>query len=223
MKECKKCGIIKEIELFYKKCNSCKSCEIERTKEYIRKNKEKVSQKNKQRYLENREENLAKKRLYDDKNREKVREKARNRYDRDAAKEYYKKNKDKILKRNKEWSDSNKEIHRKMNKTNVKKWMKLHPHVVVWRQILYRTIKKFNKIKEESTIELLGYSAEDLKSHIQSLFKEGMSWENWGEWHIDHIKPLSSFDKDAPISEVNSLENLRPLWANENLSRPKKY
>lgn len=92
----------------------------------------------------------------------------------------------------------------------------------MWRQILYRTIRKFGKIKESSTQEILGYSASDLKYHIENLFTEGMSWKNWGEWHIDHIIPLHSFDKETPIHIVNSLSNLRPLWAEENLKRSKK-
>lgn len=39
-----------------------------------------------------------------------------------------------------------------------------------------------------------------------------MSWDNYGEWHIDHIKPLTKFDKDTPIHIVNALSNLQPLW-----------
>jgi hypothetical protein len=56
-----------------------------------------------------------------------------------------------------------------------------------------------------------------------SVFKNGMTWENYGEWHIDHIRPVSSFDKDDEVSVINSLENLQPLWAYENLSKSKKY
>jgi len=40
-----------------------------------------------------------------------------------------------------------------------------------------------------------------------------MNWNNYGEWHIDHIKPVISFDKNTPPSVVNALENIRPLWA----------
>jgi len=49
-----------------------------------------------------------------------------------------------------------------------------------------------------------------------------MSWENRGEWHIDHIKPVSSFDKSEKMSVVNSLDNLQPLWAKDNLSKGSK-
>ena len=66
--------------------------------------------------------------------------------------------------------------------------------------------------KNGKTIELLGYSAIQLKIHIESLFTEGMNWDNYGEWHIDHIKPLNSFEKNSLPSVVNALSNLRPMW-----------
>lgn len=60
---------------------------------------------------------------------------------------------------------------------------------------------------------MLGYSAEELKKHISNLLTDGMSWDNYGEWHIDHIKPVSLFDRDTPMSVVCALSNLQPLWA----------
>ena len=59
---------------------------------------------------------------------------------------------------------------------------------------------------------MLGYSALDLYHHMIPLFTEGMSWNNHGEWHIDHIKPLSKFDSETPINVINTLSNLQPLW-----------
>jgi hypothetical protein len=91
--------------------------------------------------------------------------------------------------------------------------------VLAWRAILNNTLKRFNTKKEDKTINLLGYSASELKKHIESLFLEGMSWENYGDWHIDHIKMVSTFDKETPMNIVNSLDNLRPLWAEDNCSR----
>ena len=79
------------------------------------------------------------------------------------------------------------------------------------------------KNKENKTIKYLKYSAIDLKIHIENLFEEGMNWENHGEFHIDHIKPISSFDIDSEPSEINALSNLRPLWALDNLSKGSKY
>ena len=79
-----------------------------------------------------------------------------------------------------------------------KRWPheKENPWNESWRSILKSCLKRIGSIKEESTIEMLGYSSLELKEHLEKLFVEGMTWENRVEWHIDHIKPISSFDKD---------------------------
>lgn len=69
-----------------------------------------------------------------------------------------------------------------------------------------------------SSCEKLGYSLSEFKVHIESLFKDGMSWDNHGEWHIDHIIPVSKFPIEN-ISQVNALNNLQPLWAIDNLKK----
>jgi hypothetical protein len=79
--------------------------------------------------------------------------------------------------------------------------------------MLKNCIVRLGQKKEGHTIDLLGYSALDLKNHISSLFTDGMSWDNYGEWHIDHIKRVCEFPKDTHPSVVNALSNLRPLWA----------
>lgn len=67
----------------------------------------------------------------------------------------------------------------------------------------------------------LYYTRDELIKHLESLFKDGMSWDNYGEWHIDHIKPISAFIKEGNLNhnEVNALDNLQPLWAKDNLSK----
>jgi hypothetical protein len=76
------------------------------------------------------------------------------------------------------------------------------------------------------TFDLLGYSSADLKAHIELLFVPGMSWENYGEWHIDHIVPLSSFSYSTPeepaFKAAWALKNLQPLWAADNLKKHAK-
>ncbi len=96
------------------------------------------------------------------------------------------------------------------------------PHIKAWRSILRGFLSRIDKKKEHRTHELLKYSAEDLKTHINKFLKEGMTWENYGEWHIDHIVHVSFFKKDAPIHIVNGLMNLRPLDAKSNISRHNK-
>ena len=77
--------------------------------------------------------------------------------------------------------------------------------------------------KGSSTIELLGLSIEDTKNYLESLFTPGMTWENHGlhGWHIDHIRPCSSFDLSDPIQQKACFHysNLQPLWAEDNLKK----
>jgi len=79
--------------------------------------------------------------------------------------------------------------------------------------------------KTEKTIRLIGCSSKFLKEHIQKLFKTGMTWDNYGTWHIDHIKPLSKFDltKLEQRYEAFNYINLQPLWAIENLKKGARY
>lgn len=67
----------------------------------------------------------------------------------------------------------------------------------------------------------LGYNAEKLRARIESQFRPGMSWSNYGEWHIDHRKPISAFLAQGVTDPavINALCNLRPLWALENMSK----
>ena len=68
----------------------------------------------------------------------------------------------------------------------------------------------------------MGVSLNDLKEHLQSKFKDGMNWDNYGSWHIDHIIPLSSAKTTEELNTLCHYTNLQPLWASENLSKGKK-
>jgi hypothetical protein len=93
------------------------------------------------------------------------------------------------------------------------------PHIKAWRSILRGVLSRIDKKKKDKTHHLLKYSSEELKHHMCKLFTEGMSWENYGQWHIDHIVHVSLFKDDAPIHIVNELSNLRPLQAKLNIAR----
>lgn len=99
------------------------------------------------------------------------------------------------------------------NKEKRKLYRKSRKHIGLWRSLLKMSLWRLNSKKEGKTIDLLGYSADEFKTHIESLFTEGMSWKNHGEWHVDHIKDVSLFDENDLPSVVNSLSNLRPMWA----------
>ena len=74
---------------------------------------------------------------------------------------------------------------------------------------------------------LTGYSLADLRSHIEALFVPGMMWTNYGTWHVDHIRPLSSFRISGPdcpqFREAWALDNLQPLWAIDNIRKGAKW
>jgi hypothetical protein len=127
-------------------------------------------------------------------------------------KTYGDKNKEKRKEYDKNYRYNNKELKNKQSRD----YYKLNPHLQLWRSVLKSSLRRLDKVKEGNTIDLLGYSAIELKRHLESLFTEGMSWDNHGEWEIDHIKPVSSFDKDSHPSVVNSLSNLQPLWKFDN-------
>lgn len=129
-------------------------------------------------------------------------------------------NKDRLRKQI--WYQNNREltINRAVNrqiekredrKKYLQNYYQKNPHIYMWRSLVYRTLN--GKIKDANTFELLGYDYNELKNHISNLFTDGMSWDNYGEWHIDHIRPLSSFSANTPINVVNALSNLQPLWA----------
>jgi len=74
--------------------------------------------------------------------------------------------------------------------------------------------------KELHSLEYLGCSLDEFKLHIESLWVEGMSWANHGDWHIDHKVPLDYFVKNSDDPwEANHYTNLQPLWAADNLSK----
>ncbi len=91
------------------------------------------------------------------------------------------------------------------------------------RSMLERTLNRFGTRKEGHTHEQLGYTPLQFKQRIESLFQPGMTWENHGKgegkWHVDHIKGISSFPIGTPACVVNALDNLQPLWEEDNLKK----
>jgi hypothetical protein len=94
------------------------------------------------------------------------------------------------------------------------------PQVVVAERL--RTRLRFTiKNKSASTKELTGCEWPFLVAYLESKFKKGMTWENRSEWHVDHIRPLASFDLTDPEQQQIACHytNLQPLWAEENLKK----
>ena len=140
-------------------------------------------------------------------------------------KQYIENNREKVLKSKKDYRLNNKEsiriAKRKSNKTYRDKNK--------FKILISHGVKKALEVSTRSRIifEALGYTIEDLKCHLESKFSEGMSWDNYGKWHIDHIIPQSwlPFEtlEDENFKKCWSLCNLQPLWAKDNCSKGNRY
>lgn len=227
-KECRICGSFKFINEFHKKKgtkdgyrNECKECVKDIQKKYKEASgfKEKRKEYDKNRYDENREKILERKKEYHKENREKIlKEKEQYRNDpinKDRIKDYLKSYREEHREEMREYIRNNPHI----NSKHQANYRKKYPHIIAWRSVLYSTLKRMGTVKESKTIKLLGYSAQQLKEHIESKFEFGMTWENHGEWHIDHIHPVSKFLDNTSVNIVCSLDNLQPLWSFDNLSK----
>lgn len=143
----------------------------------------------------------------------------------DAYKEYQKK-----YRQTDAFKESQREYNKKYSQTDaykesINKYQKNNITYVVTRGVLHRLLnRKATGLKVHQVDEILGYSASQLREHLKAQFTEGMSWDNWGEWHIDHIKPVAQFKREGITDPkiINALSNLQPLWAEENLKKSDK-
>lgn len=189
------------------------------------------------------------------KNREKLRVKCRKWAARNIEKRnaYYINNRDKTLQRRKQQWRANLEINRAIAREKKRREYQVNREKVAARQKAwqsahkeyYQVLRRRPKNKVSSNMSrairqavklgksgrrwehILGYSLSDLMIHLESLFKEGMSWANYAQWEIDHIKPISLFQfescDDPGFHECWALTNLQPLWRSENRSKNNKY
>lgn len=155
---------------------------------------------------------------------------------------YYKNNTQKMLESSACWRKNNPERMRHTNNA----WIKNNPDKAkamrqktvdkemqnkIWRspknrlrRAISRAFKRISQQKYTNTEAILGCSYEEAVRRIESLFSEGMTWDNYGlkGWHIDHIRPLSSFSENE-LHLANKIENLQPLWAEDNLKKSNTY
>lgn len=133
-------------------------------------------------------------------------------------KEYAPKYKDRKneLRRTDEYREKANQKQRERNKTDIQFVMKRR-----LRARIYQALKTGGGNKLGGLWDLLGCSIEQLKVHLEKQFSEGMNWSNYGEWHIDHIKPCCSFDLSIDEQQAKCFHytNLQPLWASDNQSK----
>lgn len=135
---------------------------------------------------------------------------------------YYKNNKEEISNQRKQHYKENKKRILDRNKKYIRERLNTDP-VFRLKRNLYRRVNNFVKGKDKSikTIDLLGCTVKELRSHLESKFTKGMSWNNYGEWHVDHIFPCASFDlrKSEEQRKCFYYTNLQPLWAADNFKK----
>lgn len=144
----------------------------------------------------------------------KLQEKNQKKLEWEKLQEYYKTDEWKEIKKQKERESSYKRWKRRWNNNE------LFAMKVRIRNLIRNTFRKSGHTKpEKRTEQILGCGYEELKSHLESKFVEGMSWDNRGEWHIDHIIPLSSASTKEQLIELSHYSNLQPLWEKDNLRK----
>lgn len=144
----------------------------------------------------------------------------------ESMKRWYEENKIKIQDVRKKWRKNNKDKIREYGKqyyNEIKKDTDKRLKQKV-KSAMSNSVR-FNKSNQY--LNMVGYTVQDLKEHLESKFREGMSWDNYGRggWHIDHIRPLASFDLTQELEFIRAwgLYNLQPLWESENCSKGSLY
>lgn len=187
-------------------------------KAYRKRNREKLSQQNAEWRKTHRDQVLAGKKRWYSKHHDKILA---------YHKRYYNDNKDVLLTQMRQYAKKIRPLRTVYENNYRRRRESLDPAYLLGRRLRSRARIAFTKKglkKKESFNQLLGGTYEQARMHVESLFTERMSWENYGEWHIDHIRPLCSFDLTKPDGQRKAFHytNLQPLWAQDNLKKGKK-
>jgi len=140
---------------------------------------------------------------------------------REYSNQYYHRNKDRIKEL------SLRECRANKRKEYIRSWQCEYRKTKEGKAISFmrKCISRCIKNKMDTTEEYLGYKKRELIERISGLFTHGMTWDNYGDWHIDHIKPINAFLKEGveDVMIINALSNLQPLWAKDNLRKGDKF
>lgn len=213
-KICKHCEIEKSTNDFYNDERKkdglegiCKECKSLKAAIRYEEKKEQINQQQKEYYSNNKEKKLSSVRSYAEQNKDAVNEK---------NKKYRRENQSKlkIYRQTHKKERNDYERNKKKNDINYRISCRLRSR-----------LSDARRNKNGSAVTELGCSLEwFIAEYIPSLWKSNMTWENYGKWHLDHIKPLTSFnltDREQFL-KASYYTNYQPLWAQENLSKGKK-
>jgi hypothetical protein len=211
-KTCKTCGVEKPLSEFYKSkkykntqyYNSyCKSCNSKQKQQYYQKKREAILARQKEYAADpkNKEAKLAYMKEYnaDPKNKER-----RKKYGADP------KNREKIRVQQRKW-------HKERRQSDP-----LYKLVCNIRTRISVSITNAGFKKNSKTHKILNCSFEEFMSHLEKQFNSGITWENYGKWHLDHIVPVSLASTEEEIIKLNYYKNFQPMWGPENESKSNK-
>jgi hypothetical protein len=162
----------------------------------------------------------------------------------ESDKRHYLKNREKRLQYFSDWQKDNRDrlndYHQKWREKNIDKHREykrkyekhrkdtdpLYKLISNFRTAIYQVLKESNVEKNGHYFDILGYTPEELIVHLENQFTEGMTWDNYGEFHVDHKLPISSFNikeiGDEEFMKCWSLDNLQPMWGEENIRKSNK-
>lgn len=225
--ECKEDERIKRNKRSNKHYNLNKKKKLEYQKKWNEENKDKVNTYQKEYRLDNKKMYSEYAKQYVLNNRVKIQE---------QKKIYRLNNKEEIIKKRKEYYLNNKdkryqyEINNKENIKQAKRKYQIQRRkkdplfklIGNTRNLIANSIKKIGYLKTSKTYDILGCTFEEFKSHLQNKFTDGMSLENHGEWHLDHIIPISTAKTKEEVIKLNHYTNFQPLWAEDNIKKGNK-
>lgn len=205
MKQCSKCVNFLPRDNFSKDNSKadglytvCKSCKKEYRKHYYAKTAARAKREASAWYYENRD------------------------FAKERGSKYYEKNIEEIKKRRKEryWRDpesaklSVKEYNRERARRDPVFRMSCRCKKRIWA-----ALNEGGYTKRSRSFDIIGCTPEYLAYHLEQQFSQGMTWSNYGDWHIDHKVPLASADTEDEVIRLCHYTNLQPLWAKENISK----
>lgn len=189
-------------------------------KEYYYKNRESALELKREYYVKN------KKRIkeYQIKNKARIRaySKKYNSKNKVRIREYHFKNRERIKRYRKQYLIKKRELTRKSRREYERERRKadeLYKLIHDVRARIRNSLRSTGYRKTGRTAEILGCSYDFFKEYIQSKFTKGMSWDNSGKWHYDHIIPVSSAKTKEEVIRLNHYTNFQPLWAIDNMKK----
>ena len=144
----------------------------------------------------------------------------------EVRKKWYHENKKQARENHSKWLDENKIANNERDRIYRNERYKTDIQFRLKLAIRNRTKQVLKgKNKSERTLNLLGCSFDELQIYFEQQFTKGMTWENYGQWHIDHIRPCANFDLSDSDQQKQCFHytNLQPLWALDNLLKSNKY